>query len=489
MPNLNTIFEGVTTSPAREFLALCATSPSQKFKRIYMPAAGRFGSTMAIAKAGYPASSIYTSDVTLFSSLLGYLCDPSKDIDELQIKIQPDEPEAQFVRNAKDIYEWAAGILLAIKRTRTAKTNGYEISIRQEMMVNQAGYIAHITDRVKALVDILRGMHYDIADLRDVGKEALASEDTDTMLSVDLPVAKGDYAKMFAEADRVIHWAKPELTMFEPGESVPYLRQFEGARCWIIAHRRDPKGIPPNWPILFVSEQKRDKHEWLVANRDIDHRHASTALIVRNPPHLYPVYDDQEITPTTRVDLIPVKHETAMYYRDLFVHRLGTVNAENYYLLLLDGRVTTSFGLYLSDVYSQKSRYLAEVFGCTLTSTRYPRLSKLATLLLVSKDTNEMLLATNRALHLREPLGMQITTVTRHGKGTMTDRGVMKTVSVTPLPHGQGYKILNRTDWHPRTWAETIDWWLRKWGKPLREADPVIEVEAAQGDTDEPSHS
>lgn len=469
MPNLNTIFEGVTTSPAREFLALCATS--QQFKKIYMPAAGRFGSTMAIAKAGYPASSIYSSDVTLFSSLLGYLCDPSKDVKDLQISILPTETEAQFIRHAKDVWEWAAGVLLAIKRTRTAKTNGYEISIRQEMVVNQGMYIQHIAARVKAMVDILKGMHYEISDLRDVGAEALANEVEDTMLSVDLPVAKGDYAKMFAEADRVISWTKPTLTMFEPGESVPYLRKFEGARCWIIAHRRDPKGIPPNWPILFVSEQKRDKHEWLIANRDIDLRHASTALVVRHQPHLYPVYDDGEITPASRVDLIPVNHETATYYRDLFVHRLGSVNAESYLLsyllLLIDGKVTTAFGLYLSDVFSQKTKYLAGVFGCTLTSQRYPRLSKLATLILVSKDTRDMLLATNRALHLREPWGMQTTTVTRHGKGTMTDRGVMKTVSVTPLPKGQGYKILNRTEWHDRTWSETIEHWLKKWGKKI----------------------
>lgn len=54
---------------------------------------------------------------------------------------------------------------------------------------------------------------------------------------------------------------------------------------------------------------------------------------------LYPIFDDSEITDESKIEILEVDKETCLYYRDLFVHKLGTTKAECYYLMLIDGKL------------------------------------------------------------------------------------------------------------------------------------------------------
>src|SRR5207248_2131295 len=82
-----------------------------------------------------------------------------------------------------------------------------------------------------------------------------------------------------------------------------------------------------------------------------------------------PIYDDHEITAASLVGL-----PTALYYRDLFVHRLGATTADRGFLLLVDGQVMTAFGIFIQDFLQFRTRYLPEMFGITRSSRRYKRL-------------------------------------------------------------------------------------------------------------------
>ena len=84
------------------------------------------------------------------------------------------------------------------------------------------------------------------------------------------------------------------------------------------------------------------------------------------PPQVLPVYDDHEITADSRVQMLKVDEPTALCYRDLFIHRLPTTGAFDYFLLLMDGQVMTSIGLNDEEVAHFKSEYIYEMFGIAI---------------------------------------------------------------------------------------------------------------------------
>jgi aspartyl-tRNA synthetase len=111
----------------------------------------------------------------------------------------------------------------------------------------------------------------------------------------------------------------------------------------------------------------------------------------RKPHKIFPIYSDEDITEDTEIEFVQVDKETALYYRDLFVHKLGTTLAEGYFLMLIDGKVNTTIGISMRDVFTLKSEYVGEVFGISRSSIKYKRLGKLFMMCLTSGDFKRFL--------------------------------------------------------------------------------------------------
>jgi hypothetical protein len=129
--------------------------------------------------------------------------------------------------------------------------------------------------------------------------------------------------------------------------------------------------------------------------------------------------------------------------------------------MLVDGRLITVLGLNDERLLLGKATYLSEVFGITLTSTRYARLGKLFMLALTSGDMRRLLLARSPSYELRELQGIQTSSPTEHPEGK-TDRSVMKLVGREETP--TGYHLVYRADFRDDTWADVVKLWLSKWG-------------------------
>jgi len=155
-----------TPTPTREYVAeyVKRTAP----QRVIMPCAGRFFTLSAVAKLGYPTDQIYASDVSLFSSLIGYLADPSKQIADLGIQLPTDEPYASFVSDAKSEIELVAGLFLCMFYVSNPPKNAYFASICREIRRNWPQRRAGLAEKLQSLVDVIRGIHYEIRDVRDV---------------------------------------------------------------------------------------------------------------------------------------------------------------------------------------------------------------------------------------------------------------------------------------------------------------------------------
>src|SRR2546430_5765353 len=171
-----------------------------------------------------------------------------------------------------------------------------------------------------------------------------------------------------------------------------------------------------------------------------------------------PICDDHEITPASKFHVILVGLPTALYYRDLFAHRLGAPTADRGFLLLVDGQVMTAFGVFIQDFLQFRTRYLPEMFGITRSSRRYHRFGKLFMLLLTSGEMKKWL-CDRLKLWLHEPLGIQTTSITVHEEGK-TDRGALKVVSRQKLDDGR-FRIVYRTDFRNDTFSEVVANWLK----------------------------
>jgi hypothetical protein len=454
---LQQLFAGTTVSPIREFVA--AQVDPARHSRVVLPCVGRWSTATAVAKHVQP-SRIEASDLSLFSSVIGYLADPRHTIADLDVVV-PDGL-GRFVAGAADETEYAAGLLLTLKFLATPPKNAYLIEFRNEMWANatplRASLAAALTDQTK----LLAGCRYDVADMRDV-TEPIAEAGPDTFYYVNPPGYAGGYTKMYAAAEQIL-WdgglaAGQEFT---PDEIVPTLVPLTDADALALSYaHHGTQYLPPRWTKLMVLQYDANRFEYIAANRDEhDTRLAASKVNARSNPRRWPIYAEEEITPESVIEFTLVNRDTGLHYRDLFVHRLGQTKAEIYVLMLVDGRVVATCGLHRRELLLGRTRYIGEVYGISVTSRRYARLNRLFMMALTSRDFYAWCLASQPDMQAVGADGIQ-TSSPAVSHEVKINRGILKLVSREPRPGG-GFHLIYRADWSPKTWPQMLAEWLNR---------------------------
>src|SRR5436309_15613046 len=120
------IFLGVVPRCARNYVA-------EQIVRIGKPlfnaCAGRFSVIEAAVRQGFPAAKIHASDIGLFSSVIGYLADESKRLEDLGIRILDPDLEP---RDLKDDLDLAAHVMLILKLNQMSQRNLRGLYLREE---------------------------------------------------------------------------------------------------------------------------------------------------------------------------------------------------------------------------------------------------------------------------------------------------------------------------------------------------------------------
>ena len=442
------IFLGVVPRGARNYVA-------REIVRLDRPlinaCAGRFSVVAAGIKDGVAPSQVQASDIGLFSSLIGYLSDPTKSLDQLGLRILDPDLEP---RDVKDEFDFAAHVILVLKLNQMKQTNLRGLYLREELRASWSRYRERVREELAALVGAIKGIRYELADIWDIIDRAQAE---DVTFFASVPHYAGGYEKMFAAPN--LKWNEPAIPQFDPKRFPEIMERLGEAKCAALLCRRGEweEEVPPPWKRAFGRPESKDKALWIIANRSML-AHAENKTGFGNVRKL-PIYDDHEITSTSKFQVIMVGLPTALYYRDLFVHRLGATTADRGFLLLVDGQVMTSFGIFIQDFLQFRTQYLPEMFGITRSSKRYHRLGKLFMLLLTSGEMKKRLCDILR-LWLHEPAGIQTTSITIHEEGK-TDRGALKMVSRETLDDGR-FRIIYRGDFRDDSFADVVTGWLKK---------------------------
>jgi hypothetical protein len=441
--------------------AACARFLGHTMKNINLPlinpCAGEFTIPQAAISAGVAPDTIWTSDISLYTSILGTLADPRWDFSELGIRFLEELPGRDSLTDNLDV---AAQVCLWLKFNQLPATKLFGLNQRDEMWANWSAYRAALRVQLEALSRSLSGIHYGVRDLWQVIE---ATKQENAVFFASLPNVTRGYEKMFTNEG--IQWNAPATPQFEPKRFEEVLAQLETRPAPSLIYRTFPElpQVPQNWQLVYSHPTKRRRFNCVLSTRGLPSR-AEQAVDAK--PQLFPVYDDAEIRPDSTVDVVNVDPQTALYYRDLFVHRLGAkVTARMYFLILIDGQVTTAFGLLDDQAALFKGEYIDESFGITRTSNRYHRLAKLFMLLLTSGEMRDRLLGL-RKLWAQNPRGIQTTSITQHEEGK-TDRSVMKVFSREKREEG-GWRIVYRADWRNDTFQDCLRQWLKRWGDKKR---------------------
>jgi hypothetical protein len=299
------IFLGVVPRGARSYVA---REIVRLDRPLFNACAGRFSIVEAVVKSGFPATNVQVSDIGLFSSLIGYLADDSKHLEDLEIQILDPDLEPGDV---KDELDFAAYIMLILKLNQMKQTNLRGLYLREELWASWSRYRERVREELAALVAGIRGIHYELADIWDI---IARTRDEDAAFFASVPHDAHGYEKMFSAPN--LKWNEPAIPQFDPKRFPELLAQLGDAKCAAMLCRRSEweEEVPAPWVRVFGRPESKEKALWITANRAMQaHAENNTGF---GDVRKLPIYDDHEITPASKFNVIMVGLPTALYYLD-----------------------------------------------------------------------------------------------------------------------------------------------------------------------------
>src|SRR5439155_9349790 len=114
-------------------------------------------------------------------------------------------------RDLKDELDFVAHVMLILKLNQMRQTNLRGLYLREELRNSWGAYRARIREELARLVEAIKGIHYEIADIWDI-VDRVRNEDVSCFASV--PHYAHGYEKMFACPN--LKWNEPAIAEFNP---------------------------------------------------------------------------------------------------------------------------------------------------------------------------------------------------------------------------------------------------------------------------------
>jgi len=477
------IFLGVAPSPLRDTIA--AQFDPDKHKRLVHPCVGKWSIPTLIAqRTGIKGSVLEASDISLYSTLIGLICNQKLTFEQFGIKVP--EHLQLYIDGAETRAEEVAGHMLALRHL-TIPNEGrrvitaYTTEMQRELRGNRVEYRRTLAERLSVQAALLDGAKYELADVRDVVAEVAERDSEEDFITASLPMYAGDYAKLYDEAEQQLWTPTWDERAFDPAEIVETLGMLTGSKATCVSLMyMDNSRIPEGWTKLLAVERGGGRTDYVITNKPLTLRRAVPAVAKQEPTHLPVLGANDIITRDSKISYMQCDFATGMYYRDLFVHRLGTTTTNFPVLLLIDGKVAASVGLNGSDAVTGRSRYMLEGYGVTANHNVYKKLQKLNTMLLCSAEFKHWVYRHHIGLHMSALSGIQTTTLSKT-RDSKIDKGVLKLRSRKEMPN-KTWKLVYRGEFNEMTYAETLGDWFTRFVDPPAPATPKKKRQRSQSE-------
>jgi len=221
--------------------------------------------------------------------------------------------------------------------------------------------------------------------------------------------------------------------------------------------------------VFYVIESKKKYDYWLTTKPQELKQFIYNNLIKYKKPDDFSgvkrfklLNDEDELKPTSEVRFVNVDRDTALYYRDLLVHSLGTVGAEHYFLILINGKLFSVVGINTGDVTKLRATRAYEIFGMTVVLNKYRKTTRLMMYFLTSIELKKVLIRvmSNNKNRIYDLAGIKSTSFTRFGRDK-TNANLLKKVSKEKQKDGL-YKIQYESDFYHRNFQQSLSAYLEE---------------------------
>jgi len=461
MLDFNKIFLGNTPSEQRKYLLYFFEKIVGKYDTLMVPAVGQFAIPKIAIEAGFRKSSIYTSDISLFSTILGYLFS-GKRIDSIGFTLA-DNLKGDYKSRSDDI-DRAAYLFWLMKSIQIKGKNYYEQVHKDHVLKHKRRHINHIADELRAYVKFYAGLRYEIKDLRQVINEG----DKDNVLVVINPPAYSrGYERMFDFGEALqfdsgideFNWSKEYSNLYEKSK---------GQKATFLWYRYQNTTGLPSEDLLFAKEYTADRYDyWLCTKADRLKALGVKPLVSFKKEGVYRPIDvkiippDYQITEKTKISFKQASEGIALYYRDLWAHKLGSTKAESYFLMFLDGMAFGTIGFHLQECRSLKSDSIFEVYGFTAPLNKYLTANRLLMLAITTKQFRDFLYSQtckrNRIARMEE---FKTTCLSKYRKVKLNNN-LLTMRSREKMKNGM-YKIVYVTPFYDRSYSDCVGIFLKE---------------------------
>lgn len=463
--NPGAFFIGVVAPQQQKFLKILLENARKSgYTRFVEPCAGTFAMSHLAIQSGYKPENIETSDVSMFSSIMGYAV-MGKSIDTLGIKAEGFSTE-EMADPATALF---AQIYL---RTVKKAGNEYYFNLMKDLEYRREEHIQNIQKQIDEAKAMLHGMNYRALDMNEHFKECF--EDPSCIVIANVPTYTAGYEKFFDTGGKM-SWNEPNYTIFDPKTGKKDLfEKMKDAKCLFLCYEESPPGETAGSPIFARYGVRDGINTYVTTNKPEEAvMFARGKKITRpNGEKIEPLKcsilpRDYEITEKCKVEVIKVQAANAQYYRKLWTHNFTGSAAQINLALMIDGKIAGVFGLDKSALTigvhgGETEDVMFLMYGMSVPHIKF-RIPRLMTMLAQDKC---VIYPHCTDLEIKKVKGLRTAQMTRYPE-SKSMRGLMKLVKRNP-DKKMGYHLVYQSELFDRTLRQTLVEWLRKeevWAK------------------------
>lgn len=458
--NPGTFFVGGTLTPVEQrFIAvLLKNAHKQGYTRFVEPCAGAFAMSHIAAQCGYKPSEIEASDVSMFTSIMGYAI-TGQSLEELEIRADGFTNE-ELLDPAVALYAWKY-----LKATRNAgREYGYELMV--DLEARREYYIDSLRAQLDRAKQLLHGMSYRPLDMWKHLETCY--DDPHCLVVANPPTYAAGFEKWYDTGGRMT-WKEPEYGIFDPKTGLNDLYdKMNDAKCLLMCYEENAPGLTAGHPVFARYGVRDGINVYLTTNRPDEATMLAEGKMITRPNEgkLEPLDcsilpRDYEITRKSKIQITQIERTAAQYYRKLWTHNFVGSAAPINMAVLIDGKLAGVFGLDKSALTmgafgTQVSDAVFLMYGMTVPHKTY-RLGRLLQMLTQNKA---LIMSICTDLEKEKAKTLKTVQMTKYPESKEM-RGLMELTKKVP-DKKMGWRLTYESPLYDRTNDETLDEWLRR---------------------------
>lgn len=458
--NPGTFFVGGTLTPVEQrFIAvLLKNAHKQGYTRFVEPCAGAFAMSHIAAQCGYKPSEIEASDVSMFTSIMGYAI-TGQSLEELEIRADGFTNE-ELLDPAVALYAWKY-----LKATRNAgREYGYELMVDLES--RREYYIDSLRTQLDRAKQSLNGMSYRPLDMWKHLETCY--DDPHCLVVANPPTYAAGFEKWYDTGGRMT-WKEPEYGIFDPKTGLTELYdKMNDAKCLLMCYEENAPGLTAGHPVFARYGVRDGINVYLTTNRPDEATMLAEGKMITRPNEgkLEPLDcsilpRDYEITRKSKIQITQIERTAAQYYRKLWTHNFVGSSAPINMAVLIDGKLAGVFGLDKSALTmgafgTQVSDAVFLMYGMTVPHKTY----RLGRLLQILTQNKALIMSICTDLEKEKAKTLKTVQMTKYPESKEM-RGLMELTKKVP-DKKMGWRLTYESPLYNRTNEETLDEWLRR---------------------------